>query len=329
MFDSIAIGDATIKPALFLAPMAGVTNSAFRRLLSDFGGYGALYTEMLSGSAFLHEQPGQSSFSRKRLEEGCVIYQFRVSGNEDLEGLFVKIQSQGYLAVDINLGCPAPEIQRQASGVALFRDFNRLRSVLARIRSVYDGPLTAKCRLGDDDQWQKPFNERLILFEDYNICALTVHPRLSTERLKRRARWEIFPQIARTTKIPIIGNGDVRSLADIEGHAAYFEPLRGLMIGRIAAVKPWVFREFAGLEPIPIDYGEVWERLYNYTMEDMPPEKAIGRLKEFTHYYAANFVFGHVLRSAVLKSKTPAEIRDAALGFLSKCPEVRVSAGVP
>jgi tRNA-dihydrouridine synthase len=329
MFSHIQIGSAAVKPALFLAPMAGVTNSAFRRLISDFGEYGALFTEMLSGSAFLYEQPDQSPFTKRRPNEGHVIYQFRLSGSEDIERIFTKVQELDCLAVDINLGCPAPEIQRQASGAALFRDFGCLKSVLTRVRSVYHGPLTAKCRLGDNENWQNPFKERLLLFEDYGLCALTVHPRLSTERLKRRARWEVFPWITQSTNIPIIGNGDICAHTDIEKHMDCFEPLKGLMLGRIVAVKPWVFREFVGLIPIQIDYAEVWDRLYKYTLEDMPPEKAFGRLKEFTHYYAGNFVFGHLLRKAIQKAKTPPEIRDAALGYLSGKPELRSNAGVP
>ena len=86
MFESIPLADRRVTPALFLAPMAGVTNSAFRRLLSDFGGYGALFTEMVSASAFLREKPDQSPFTKRREQEGALVYQFRISGEEDLEG---------------------------------------------------------------------------------------------------------------------------------------------------------------------------------------------------------------------------------------------------
>src|SRR5512147_1139641 len=123
MFQSISLNGTIIAPALFLAPMAGITNSAFRRLLSDFGGYGALTTEMLSASAFLHENPSQSAFSRRRECEGHVVYQLRTSGEEDLEAAFAKLEKQNPAAIDLNLGCPAPEIQKLASGAALFRDF--------------------------------------------------------------------------------------------------------------------------------------------------------------------------------------------------------------
>ena len=323
IFNSISFGGRTIAPALFLAPMAGITHSAFRRLIADFGGYGALTTEMLSASAFLHENPAQSAFSKRRDCEGLVIYQLRISGHEDLEAVFGKLDAQNPAAVDLNLGCPAPEIQHQASGAALFRDFERLKQVLKRIRACYAGTLTVKCRLGDDpERWREPFLERLRLFEDHDIHAITVHPRFSTEKLKRRARWHEFPWIAARTRLPIIGNGDVRSLQDIQENLACFIPLAGLMLGRIVAQKPWIFREFAGQAPLEIQYAEIWDRLYHYTLEDLPPERAIGRMKEFTAYYSQNFFFGHELFKGSQKARNVFEIREAAMRFLESNPQL-------
>lgn len=326
MFESIAIHDKTIRPALFLAPMAGITNAPFRRLLSDFGGYGALSTEMISATAFLREKPEASPFTKRRDCEGLVIYQLRVSGTEDLEAVFAKLEEVEHAAIDINLGCPAPEIQQQASGAALFRDFERLKDVLTRIRKIYAGALTVKCRLGDEPEcWREPFLKRVRLFEDCGVHALTVHPRFSTEKLKRRARWEEFPWIVAHTKLPVIGNGDVCTVNDVEQNRAFFEPLSGLMLGRIVAVKPWIFRDFAGLPPMDIDYAEVWERLYRYTLEDLPPERAYGRMKEFTSYFAKNFFFGHTLFTCIQKARTVEGVREAALNFLQSKPELSAS----
>jgi tRNA-dihydrouridine synthase B len=327
IFRSIAIGDKIIAPALFLAPMAGITNSAFRRLLADFGGYGALATEMLSIPAFLNENSTKSAFSKRRDCEGHVIYQLRISGKENIEAAFSKLAEMNPVAIDLNLGCPAPEIQQQASGAALFRDLKRLERILKRIRDCYRGALTVKCRLGDEpENWREPFLERLKLFEDSNIHAVTVHPRLSTEKLKRKARWHEFPWIAAKTRLPIIGNGDVRSLRDVEKNIACFSPLAGLMLGRIVAQKPWIFREFAGHPRVEIHYAEIWDRLYRYTLEDMPPERAIGRLKEFTSYFAINFFFGHELFKKSQIAKNVAEIRDTAMRFLESNPRLAADA---
>jgi tRNA-dihydrouridine synthase B len=323
MFESIDLGGKIIAPALFLAPMAGITNSAFRRLLADFGGYGALTTEMLSAPAFLKENPAQSSFSRHRDCEGPVIYQVRISGEENLEAVFAKLAAQNPAAIDINLGCPAPEIQRLASGAALFRDFTRLKQVMKRIRACYRGALTVKCRLGDDpDRWQEPFLERLKLFEDCDVHAITVHPRFSTEKLKRHARWKEFPWIAAQTRLPVIGNGDICTLQDIQGNRGYFAPLAGLMLGRIVAQKPWIFRQFAGLPPVDIRHAEVWDRLYQYTLGDMRPERALGRMKEFTSYFSKNFFFGHELFRGCQKARNIVEIREAAMRFLESAPKL-------
>jgi tRNA-dihydrouridine synthase B len=331
MFASLRIADRTVSPALFLAPMAGVTHSAFRRLLADFGGYGALFTEMISASAFLRERVDLSPFTRRREAEGAVIYQFRISGAEDLEAVFRKAASLDALALDLNLGCPAPRIQQQASGAALFRDFSQLRAVLERIRRAYPGPLTVKCRLGDSPEaWRPAFLERLRLFEDLGVHALTLHPRFSTEKLKRRARWEEFPWVAAHTRLPLIGNGDVLSPVDLERNREAFEPLAGLMLGRIAIVRPWIFREFAGLPPLEIDHAEVWDRLYRYTLEDFPPERAFGRMKEFTAYFARNFFFGRELYRTIQRATTVEGVREAALAFLATGPALAANPdGIP
>jgi tRNA-dihydrouridine synthase len=252
-----------------------------------------------------------------------VIYQLRTSGEENLEAAFAKLEAQNPAAIDLNLGCPAPEIQHQASGAALFRDFERLKQVLKRIRACYRGTLTVKCRLGDEPEiWRQPFLERLKLFEDSDVHAITVHPRLSTEKLKRRARWREFPWIASKTSLPVIGNGDIRSPRDIQENLSDFSPLTGLMLGRIVAQKPWIFLEFAGRPTPEIDYAEVWDRLYRYTLEDLPPERAFGRMKEFTSYFCKNFVFGHELFRGSLKARNIYEVRDAALRFLNSKPEM-------
>jgi tRNA-dihydrouridine synthase B len=328
MYESLAIGSTVVTPALFLAPLAGITHSAFRRLLADFGGYGALFTEMISASAFLRENPDQSPFTKRRDQEGAVVYQFRISGTEDLEAVFRKAASLEALAFDLNLGCPAPKIQQQASGAALFRDFGRLKDVLTRIRRIHGGPLTVKCRLGDDpESWRQPFLERLRLFEDCGVQALTLHPRFSGEMLKRHARWSEFPWVAARTRIPVIGNGDICSVRDVEAHREWFEPLAGLMLGRIAVVKPWIFREFANLPSLAIDHAEVWERFYRYTLEDFPPERAFGRLMEFTAYFAQNFFFGHEMNKGIQRAGSPEEIRDAVLRFLAAKPQLSSEEG--
>ena len=329
MFESITLKGSTIKPALFLAPMTGITHSAFRRLVSHFGGYGALFTEMLSGISLLHENLSTSPFTKTRECEGKVFYQLLLSGKEDIKAILDRISTVTPSGIDLNLGCPAPNIKKRTAGAALFNDNERLDRTLNTLRKNWDGILTVKCRLGDDPkQWKNDFKTKLTLFENNGIDAIIVHPRFLKDKLKRRARWEHFSWIAEQTTIPIIGNGDILTPDQLQDNRDLFSPLSGLMLGRIAAVKPWVFREFYNAlcsdtsEPIHVNYTELWQTFYKYTLEDFPPEKAIGRLKEFSTYYARNFFFGHELYSAVQGAKSLEETYNAAMAFLNNNPKV-------
>jgi tRNA-dihydrouridine synthase B len=322
IFPPLKLKQLTIDPPVFLAPMAGITHSALRRLVADFGGFGALYTEMLSGKALLHEKIGDTPFTKKRPSEGTVWYQLALSGTEDIAGIIEKLQAVSPDALDINAACPAPEILQRGFGAALYRDAKRLEGVIRSIRSVWNGVLTVKCRIGDDDrEWKQTFRERMKLFADAGIDAVIVHPRFFNEKLKRVARWDLFKWICDQTSLPIIANGDITGVQAFDQHASLFSSVRGIMIGRIAVVKPWIFREFAQ-GPIAIDYRHVWEKYYSYVLEDFSKEKALGRIKEFTKYFAQNFMFGHELASRVQSAQSLDILYERALVFLNSHPAI-------
>ncbi len=158
----LCLKNLVIRPPLFLAPMAGVTHSAFRRLVSDFGGHGALFTEMLSGKALLHEKIGATPFTKKRPSEGVVWYQLALSGEEDIPQIIEKLKEVSPAALDVNAACPAPEVLPRGYGASLFRDAARFERVLKTVRRCWDGALTLKCRIGDDnDKWRETFRDRM------------------------------------------------------------------------------------------------------------------------------------------------------------------------
>lgn len=329
MFESITLKSSPIKPALFLAPMTGITHSAFRRLISQFGGYGALFTEMLSGASLIHENLSYSPFTKMRDCEGRVFYQLLLNGDEDIIAILDKISIISPSGIDLNLGCPAPNIKKLKAGAALFQDNKRLNKTLGALRKNWAGILTVKCRLGDDSKsWKYEFKEKLTQFEGNGVDAIIVHPRFTKDKLKRRARWEHFAWIAEHTTLPIIGNGDILTPKQLQDNRDLFSPLSGFMLGRIASVKPWIFREFYNeicsdtSEAAPVNYTEVWDTFYRYTLEDFPREKAIGRIKEFSTYYARNFFFGHELYSAVQGAKSLEMLYDSAMTFLNNNPKV-------
>jgi tRNA-dihydrouridine synthase len=317
----LTIGQMRIDPPLFLAPMAGVTHAPFRRLVADFGGYGALYTEMLSGSALRHEKTGDNPFTRIRPAEGIVFWQLLLSGREDIEAIIARIAPYQPDAIDINCACPAPEVKKHQAGCALFADFPRLERVLGRIREAWQGVLSVKCRLGaDPENWEKPFARRVRLFERMGVDMLVAHPRFFGEKLRRRARWRLLPRLAALTDIPLVASGDIRCRDDIARNSDAFADVGGLMIGRMAAARPWIFRELRG-EVCDVDYARVWERMYRYVTAEFAPEKAIGRMKQWSAYYARNFFFGHQLYSAALAARTLEDLHAACMTFLSATPQ--------
>jgi tRNA-dihydrouridine synthase B len=318
---SFTLGEKTISPALLLAPMAGLTHSAFRRLIADFGGYGALFTEMLSCRALLYEKVFESPFTKRRASEGPVIYQLRLTGDEDIVKIIEKLQLLNPFGLDINLGCPAPEIKKSGGGCTLFNNREVLSRVLDTMRKNWKGILTVKCRLGSDKKgWQEEFLDRLDIFKNAGIDAVTVHPRFTDEKLKRTARWEHFDWIKDHLSVPLIANGDIRTEKDAldilnRGKCA------ALMLGRITAVKPWIFKSFTE-DYVHTEYEETWMRFFDYTCEDFKPEKAIGRIKEFSLYYSKNFFFGHEFFRKTQSSPDLPTIREHAKEFFSTNPEL-------
>ena len=318
----IAAAGQTIVPPLLCAPMAGVTHSAFRRLVADFGGHGALFTEMLSPAALCGENAAVSPFTKKRPAEGAVIYQLLLSGDEQIAAIIEKLLPLEPFGIDVNLGCPAPEIRKCSGGIELFNDAELLRRVLGSVRQCWKGLLSVKCRLGRRaENWREAFVSRLAIFKSCGVDFVTVHPRFSDEKLKRTARRDLFPWIASQTELPVIGNGDITAPTPAVLGLLRPGPCSGLMIGRMAVVKPWIFREFSNDCPV-INHLDVWNRFFDYTLDDFRPEKAIGRIKEFSAYYARNFKFGHELFKRAQGAESLDILKKRANEFLAAGPEV-------
>jgi tRNA-dihydrouridine synthase B len=325
---SLVLRGVPVERPLFLAPMAGITHSAFRLLVAGFGGYGALWTEMLPGPAILHENLRASPFTKRRDIEGRVVYQLLLDNAENVPKVIEKLKAVSPFGIDLNLGCPAPKIRLMQAGAALFRDYDRCGRVLSALRAAWDGPLFIKCRLGGSGGgWEEHFARMATLFENTGVDALTVHPRFSDEKLKRRARTGLYPWIASLSRVPIIANGDIVSAAYLEKNRGHLKACGGIMIGRMAAVKPWIFAELNGTCP-HIDYLEVWRKFYGYVIGDFPQEKAIGRLKEFASYFARNFFFGHQMYRSTQSARSPDQANERAIGFLKTNPRTVVQPAV-
>ncbi len=309
-----------LQPALFAAPMAGLTHSAFRRLLSDWGGTGALFTEMLSARQILQENLETSPALKRRAQEGLVIYQLMVEEVQNLERIIERLATVHPGGLDLNLACHAPAIRQRRAGSGLYADGERLAGILAAMRRAWPGFLSVKIRLGSErPEWEGIFQDRLKLFEDSGVDAIFLHPRFFEDKFKRRARTELYDWAASLTKLPLVANGDITGPESLRASAGHYQRVQGFMVGRQMAVQPWVFAQWSG-HPFP-EPAEIWRRLFEYILEDFAPAIAISRIKIFTKYFARNFRWGHSFYTAVHNAPTLDEVWEKATAFLDDAPE--------
>jgi tRNA-dihydrouridine synthase B len=319
MFDGCTLGGRVFRPARFSAPLAGFTHSAYRRLLGEFGGCGAVWTEMLAGPQILGEDFARSPWLKRRPDEPFTVYQLMVRDGDPLDRILPRMADAGVEAVDLNLACDALSVRACEAGSALFEKTSALASVLEQARRHWPGMLTAKIRLGSRrPDWEARLRERLTILEGNGLDALIVHPRFFEDKFRRRARVEYLPWIRSVTSLPLIANGDLNGPQEVQVRARHLEPACAVMIGRMAIARPWLFAAWEG--ELPVDAAAVWFRHLAYLVEDFPPLGALRRIKMFTKYYAANFAFGHSFRVGLNNTRSIAEAQAVATAFFEGSP---------
>jgi nifR3 family TIM-barrel protein len=319
---SIKLKGLEISPPLFLAPMAGLTHSALRRLILEQGGIGLLSTEMLSAARLPSESPQLSPYLVRGDQEKILSYQLLVSRVEEVAPAIAKLHALGAGVIDLNLGCPAPTVRRMGAGSRLMEEPALVQALVAAARKQTELPLTAKIRLGEtlDEERLRDF---CLMLEGEGIDLLSVHARLRGEPFVRKPRWPWVGKVKGWVNIPVVANGGIFSVEDARNCLAQ-SGADGLMIGRAAAIQPWIFAELAhGVYGIGTEVGMVnkpalYLRFIELLEESFLPERRLGRLKEFSHYFARNYPFGHSLASAIQSSASVAEARERALAFFAK-----------
>lgn len=288
------IGPVTVDPPLILAPMAGVTHSPLRQLVASFKRPGLFYSEMLSAKHLPHDLRKNSLWiQRTEIERPMAFQIFAASADEAATGC-LELQEKNPEIIDLNLACPAPNIStRRKSGAFLLSNLSLIAEILVAMKEKLHQPLTAKIRLGNKPDLHF-LQDLSAVLEECGVNAVTLHPRLTSEKLKRRSRWEYIGYLKDMSSIPVIGNGDVNSKEDCLKMFAQ-TGCDGVMIGRAAIQKPWIFSEICGnARELTADFLEnTYRRHIGLIIDFFPPEQAKGRLKEFTWYFSKNLKFGH------------------------------------
>ena len=317
----LKIKDKKLRVPLLLAPMAGLTHSALRTLLLDFGGVGMLSTEMLSARKLPAENPCVSPYLVRTPLESPLSYQLLVTDVEQIAPAIAALHRLSADVVDLNLGCPAPRVRKTGGGSLLMDNPDKVRAIIRTARSLTDLPLTAKIRLGERLDEATLYDFCLMLQEE-GIDLLTIHARLRGESFGRKPRWQWVGKVKDRLDIPVVANGGIFSVKDA-ARCLEQSGADGLMIGRAAPQKPWLFAEIAreiygvSVDECQINLPWIYGR-FALGLARFRPERRLGRLKEFTHYFALNYAFGHHLAMAVQKSSTLCMAWQQAFEFFSR-----------
>jgi tRNA-dihydrouridine synthase B len=239
---SVQIGSARISPATVLAPMAGVTDTVFRRFIRNLGGCGLIMTEFTSADGVLRAKDQKAKrYLHFYEDEHPISAQLFGSDPQVMADAARIVEDLGFDLVDLNLGCPAKKVVKCNGGSGLLRDLPRIAGIFEAVRSAVTIPFTVKFRAGWNDE-EIVCVELAKIAEDCGLCAVALHARTREQGYSGSARWEWITAVKDAVKIPVIGNGDIRAPEDACAMVAA-TGCDAVMIGRTAPANPWIFRQ--------------------------------------------------------------------------------------
>jgi nifR3 family TIM-barrel protein len=314
---SFEIGPVRVAPATVLAPMAGVTDTVFRRLIRNQGGCGLLMTEFTSSHGIVATQKSRKPTRTFRYlvfepEEHPISAQLFGADPTVMADAARFCQDLGFDAVDINFGCPVNKVVKCNGGSGCLRDLALVRRILTEVRKAISIPLTMKFRAGWNDK-ELVYLEMGKIAEECGLQAIALHPRTREQGYAGRADWTRIAALKASTRIPVIGNGDIVTPEDACRMIAE-TGCDAVMIGRTASANPWIFRQIQEyvetgvyFQPSEQDRYRIM-RTYYEMMADNATADTVGKMKQFATYFTHGVRNGSKLRTAVYQSHTVSEI---------------------
>jgi len=311
MFEELRIRNVVIRPAHILAPMAGITDTVFRRFVKRLGGCGLIMTEFVSSEGMLRQNLRSQRYLDYTEEERPISAQIFGADPERLAEAARMIEDLGFDLVDLNLGCPAKKVVK-CGGSGLLRDLPLLGKIFQKVRAAVTIPFTAKIRAGWSEK-EIVAVEVARLAEDAGVEAIAVHPRTRVQGFSGRANWQIIRDVKQSVRIPVIGNGDVFSPRDAQ--ALQTETgCDAVMIGRAAATNPWIFRQMEEYfhtgschEATETDRYYLIRTYYQMLAEEQNPG-ALGKMKQFASWFTHGVRNGADLRRSVQSAREVGEV---------------------
>jgi tRNA-dihydrouridine synthase len=303
------------------------------------GGCDEYFTEMISAGGVLGGGPFEAFYLDGGPRPEKTVYQLVGAGADQLVKAAALLDRRECAGIDINMGCSAPLIRKTGAGAGWMAQIDRAGELIARVRKSTKKRLSVKLRTGftGDFDYLLRFCRRL---EDAGTELITLHPRTVTEKFKRRAKWEYVYRLGRELRIPVAGNGDIADAAELAekaggtGGFAGDRASGGLMAGRAAVRRPWIFAQArhllaaaavpeAGTEPqkapspaaaaggsvfLPPSLEETGLRFLDLLARFQPPEFHLSRARRFFSYFCDNLVWGTYVKNLLNREENLAGI---------------------
>lgn len=307
-----------------MAPMAEITTPAFRRCVRKFSAETVLHTEMLSAAGIVAKAIHNEPLLRKTDCDEPLVYQLLGGEPGIMAESCLILRDAGASAIDINMGCSAPDILKKCQGSRLLADMSLARELVRSCRRAFSGSLSVKMRSGFESSDPVYLEKFAMMLQDEGVDYITLHPRHGKLGFRRTADWGLVAMLRKKLDIPVNGNGDISGPE--EAVSRIMETgCDGVMIGRRAVQEPWIFRcclDLAekGSYRVEVNLSEIFQEVMRDIVTFLPPELHITRIHRFSFYFTRNFYFSHDLFRKIRNVDKPEDVVDIMNDYTGRNP---------